>query len=108
MFACLLDRSLHHLLIYNETINPHGAAASVFKIIKQHFSCSAWMNKDSLTQKWEAFRVCSDPEETYNELLSLNQECLEAGSGYAKFQVASKFVHLLQTYHDTAYIHLLT
>jgi hypothetical protein len=32
MFAHLLDMSLHHLLIYNETINPHGASASVLKI----------------------------------------------------------------------------
>jgi hypothetical protein len=99
MFVRLLNRSLHYLLIYNETINPHDAATSVFKNIKQHFSCSAWMNKDSLNQKWEAIRVCSDPEEAYNELLALNQECLEAGSGYTEFQVASKFVYLLQNNH---------
>jgi hypothetical protein len=27
MFARLLDRSLHHLLIFNETIDPHSAGA---------------------------------------------------------------------------------
>jgi hypothetical protein len=53
-------------------------------------------------------RVCTGPEATYNDLLALNQECKEAGSGYTDFQVASKFVHLLQTNHDHAYIHLLT
>jgi hypothetical protein len=52
--------------------------------------------------------VCSDPEVTYNELLALNQECTEAESGYTEFQVAFMFVHLLQTYQDTAYIHMLT
>jgi hypothetical protein len=61
LFARLLDRSLHHLLTFNETNNPHGAAASVFKNIKQHFSCSEWMNKDALTQEWEVIRVCSNP-----------------------------------------------
>jgi hypothetical protein len=66
------------------------------------------MNKDSLTQRWEAMRVCTHPEATYNELLSLNQECKEAGAGYTEIQVASKFVHLLQTADDHAYIHLLT
>jgi hypothetical protein len=66
------------------------------------------MNKDALTPKWERTRVCFDPEVTFNELLALNQECVEVGSGYTDFQAASKFVHLLQTCHDTAYIHLLT
>jgi hypothetical protein len=51
MFVRLLDKSLHHLLIFNETINPHGVATSVFKNTKQHFSCSEWMNKDALTLK---------------------------------------------------------
>jgi hypothetical protein len=91
----------------NPAINPHGASAAVFKTIKQHFSCSAWMNKDSLTQKWEAMRVCTDPEATNNDLLALNQECKEAGSGFTDFQVASKCLHLLQANHDHAYIHLL-
>jgi hypothetical protein len=108
MFARMLDMSLHHQLIYNKAINAHGAAASVFKNVKQPFLCSAWMNKDSLTQRWEAMRVCTDPEATNNDLLALNQEHKEAGSGYTEFRVASKFVHLLQTNHDHAYIHILT
>jgi hypothetical protein len=108
MFSRLLDTSLHHLLIYSRNINPLGAAASVFKAIKAHFSCSVWMNKYALTRKWEDMRVCTDPAATYNEILDLNQECTEACAGYTEFQVASKFVHLLQTAHDTAYIHLLT
>jgi hypothetical protein len=45
MFSRLLDKSHHHLLIYSRTINPLGAAATVFKAIKAHFSCSAWMTK---------------------------------------------------------------
>jgi hypothetical protein len=53
-------------------------------------------------------QVKKDPEVTYTELLALNQECTEAGSGYSEFQVASKFVHLLHTADDHAYIHLLT
>jgi hypothetical protein len=71
LIARLLDRSLHHLLAYNRAINPHGASAAVFKAIKAHFSCSSWMDKDSLTRRWEAMRVCTDPEVTYNELLAL-------------------------------------
>jgi hypothetical protein len=66
------------------------------------------MNKDALTRKWEAIRVFTDPEVTYNEILPLNQECKEAGTGLSEFHVASKFVHLLQTADDHAYIHLLT
>jgi hypothetical protein len=108
MFARLLDKSLHHLLNYNRTINPHGASAAVFAAIKAHFSCSIWMDKDDLTRAWEDIRVCTDPEVTYNRLLALNQECKEAGVGHSDFQVASKFVHLLQTADDRAYMHLLT
>jgi hypothetical protein len=37
MFSRLLDKSLHHLLIYSRNINPLGAAAAVFKAIKSHF-----------------------------------------------------------------------
>jgi hypothetical protein len=80
----------------------------VFKAIKAHFSCSVWMNKDALTRKWEDIRVCTNPEVTYNAILELNQECTEASAGYSDFQVASKFFHLLQSAHDTSYIHLLT
>jgi hypothetical protein len=108
MFARLLDRSLHHLLAYNRAINPNGASAAVFAAIKAHFSCSVWMDKDDLTRAWEDIRVCTDPEVTYNRLLALNQECKEAGVGHSDFQVASKFVHLLQTADDRAYMHLLT
>jgi hypothetical protein len=66
------------------------------------------MSKDFLIRKWEDIRECHDPEETYNLLLEVNQECSEAGSPYSDFQVASKYVHLLQTADDRAYIHLLT
>ena len=108
MFSRLLDKSLHHLLVVPRNINPLGSAAAVFKTIKTHFSCSAWITKDTQIRKWEDIRVCKDPEATYNQLLEVNQECNEAGTGYSDFQVASKFVHLLQTADDRAYIHLLT
>jgi hypothetical protein len=108
MFSRLLDKTLHHLLVVPRGVNPLGAAAAVFKSIKTHFSCSAWMSKDFLIRKWEDIRECQDPEVTYNLLLEVNQECSEAGSPYSEFQVASKYVHLLQTADDRAYIHLLT
>jgi hypothetical protein len=66
------------------------------------------MNKDALTQRWEAIGFSTNLEASFNELLALNAECVDAGSWYTDFQVASKFVHLLQTCHDIAYIHLLT
>jgi hypothetical protein len=72
LFSRLLDRSLHHLLVYNKAINPHRASAAVFKATKAHLSCSSWMATDALTRRWEAIRVCIDPEVTYNELLALN------------------------------------
>jgi hypothetical protein len=108
MFSRLLDTSLHHLLVFSRTINPAYSAAAVFMQIKAHFSCSVWMTKDALVRRWEGIKVCTDPEATYNEILALNQECIEAGQGYSEFQVASKFVHLLQTADKRAYIHLLT
>jgi hypothetical protein len=108
LLSRVLDKSLHHLLVVPKNINPLYTAAAVFRTIKTHFSCSAWMNKDNLVRKWEDIRVCTDPEATYNLLLEVNQECTEAGAPYSDFQVASKFVHLLQTADDRAYIHLLT
>jgi hypothetical protein len=108
LLSRVLDKSLHHLLVVPKNINPLYTAAAVFRTIKTHFSCSAWMNKDNLVRKWEDIRVCTDPEATYNHLLEVNQECTEAGAPYSDFQVASKFVHLLQTADDRAYIHLLT
>ena len=108
MFSRLLDKSLHHLLVCHRNINPLGTAAAVFKAIKTHFSCSAWMTKDALVRKCEDIRVCKDPEATYNQLLEVNQECSKAGTRYSEFHVASKFVHLMQTADDRAYIHLLT
>jgi hypothetical protein len=108
MFSRLLDTSLHHLLVYNRNINTTYSAAAVYHAIKAHFSCSVWMTKDDLVRRWEDIRVCTDPEFTYNQILALNQECIQAGQGYSDFQAASKFVHLLQTADKRAYIHLLT
>jgi hypothetical protein len=53
--------------------------------------------------------VCVSPEATYNELLRVNAECSKKGGvGHTDEQMATKFGHLLQTHHPTAYIGLLT
>ncbi len=108
MFSRLLDTSLHHLLVYNRNINTTYCAAAVYHAIIAHFSCSVWMTKDALVRSWEDYRVCIDPETTYNDLLALNLECTESGQGYSEFQAATNYVTLLQTADDRAYIHLLT
>jgi hypothetical protein len=52
--------------------------------------------------------MCISPETTYNELLRVNAECASVGVGHIDQQMATKFGHLLQTHHPTAYIGLFT
>jgi hypothetical protein len=100
-------RSIHHLQIYPESSDPHYVEKNVYRNVKNHSAASEWINKDILTQKWQAINKCTDPEETYSELLRVNAECVAAGVGNTSAQVATKFAYLLQTHHETAYIPLL-
>jgi hypothetical protein len=106
LFARLLDKSLHHLLYCPTGSDPYATARNVYRNIRKHFEGQEWINQDILTEKWNAISVCINPETTYNELLRVNAECANVGVGHTHVQMATKFGHLLQTHHPTAYIGL--
>jgi hypothetical protein len=108
LFARLLDKSLHHLLPCPAGSDPYATAMNEYRNIRKHFQGQEWINKDILSQKWNAISVCVSPEATYNELLRVNAECTSVGVGHTDEQMATKFGHLLQTHHPTAYIGLFT
>jgi SH3-like domain-containing protein len=80
----------------------------VYRNIRKHFEGQEWINKDILSEKWNAISVCITPETTYNEMLRVNAECANVGLGHIDVQMATKFGHLLQTHHPTAYIGVFT
>jgi hypothetical protein len=108
LLARLLDKSLHHLLQIPAGADPYSVARNVYRNIRKHFQGQEWINKDVLSQKWNAITECITPETTYNELLRVNDECSSAGVGHTAEQMATKFAHLLQTHHPTAYIGLFS
>jgi hypothetical protein len=106
MSARLLE--LHHLLAYPAGSDPHSTARNVFRNIMKHFDAQEWINKDIITEKWNAITVCTRLEITNNELLRVNAECVALGVGHTDQQMATKFGHLLHTHHPTAYIWIFT
>ena len=108
LLARLLDKSLHHLLQIPAGSDPYSVARNVYRNVRKHFQGQEWINKDVLTQKWNAIVDCVTPEATYNELLRVNDQCSSAGVGHTPEQMATKFDHLLQTHHPTAYIGLFS
>jgi hypothetical protein len=108
MLARLIDKSIHHLLKVPSGSDPFATARGVYRAVKKHFQPQSWADRDDLRQKWNAITTCVSPESTYNELLSVEDECNSAGVGHSAEEVATKFAHLLQTHHSTAYIGLFT
>jgi hypothetical protein len=108
LFARLLDKSPHHLLSCPAGSDPYATARNVYRNARKHFEGQEWINKDILSEKWNAISVCITPESTYNALLRVNAECANVGVGHTDVQMATKFGHLLQTHHPTAYIGLFT
>jgi hypothetical protein len=108
LFARLIDKSLHHLLHCPAGADPYATARNVYRNIRRHFQGQEWINKDILSHKWNSITVCLSPETTYNELLRVNAEFTSVGVGHSDEEMATKFAHLLQTHHPTAYIGLFT
>jgi hypothetical protein len=108
LFARLIDKLLHHLLHCPVGADPYATARNVYINIRKHFQGQEWINKDILSQKWNSISVFVSPETTYNELLRVNAECTSVGVGHSDEHMATKFAHLLQTHHPTAYIGLLS
>jgi hypothetical protein len=108
LFSRLIADSLHHLLVVPADTHGHIKAAVVYNQIKAYFSCTEWMGQAQLTRKWEAMTMCTDPEVTYNDLIDLNNQCTNAGIPYSNSHVETKFVHLLQTAHEVAYLPILS
>jgi hypothetical protein len=82
MFARLLDRSLHHPLTYPAGADPHDTTRNVYMDIRKHFEAQEWIKKEIFNEKWNAISVCTSPEATYNELLTVNAECANIGVGH--------------------------
>jgi hypothetical protein len=57
LFARLLDKSLHHLLYCPAGSDPYATARNVYRNIRKHLEGQEWMNKDTLTEKWNAISV---------------------------------------------------
>jgi hypothetical protein len=108
MFARLVDKSLHYLLAYPAGADPLATAHNVLRYIRKHFEAQEWIYKDIITEKWNAISVCTSPEVTYNTLLRVNAQCANVGVGTTNQQMATKFGHLLQGHHPTAYIGIFT
>jgi hypothetical protein len=108
LLARLIDKSLYHLLKCPPGADPFSTARGVYRAVQKHFQPQQWMDRDSLRQKWNAITTCVSPQTTYNELLRVNDECNSVGVGHSDEEMATKFAHLLQTHHPTAYIGLFT
>jgi hypothetical protein len=108
LLARLIDKSLHHLLKCPPGADPFATARGVYRAVQKHFQPQQWADRDTLRQKWHAITTCVSPQSTYNELLRVNDECNSVGVGHSAEEVATKFAHLLQTHHSTAYIGLFT
>jgi hypothetical protein len=108
LFARILDKSLHHLLSCRASSDPYATARDMYRNIRKHFEGQEWINKDILSEKWNAISVCITPESTFNELLRMDAECANVGVGHTDVQMATKFDYLLQTHHPTAYIGIFT
>jgi hypothetical protein len=44
IFARLVDKSLHHLLAYPASADPHATARNVFMNIRKHFEAQEWIS----------------------------------------------------------------